>query len=634
MCGIAGFVNFQGHDPAAAADAVKRMAATLRHRGPDAEGFFVDEYVAFGHRRLSIIDISRGQQPIAALGGRVQIMFNGEIYNYLDLRRELTAAGHNFSTNSDTEVILAGYLEWGERCIERLNGMFAIALWDARSKSLLLARDRVGKKPLYIARVGSRVGFASELKALRATGLCGDELDPQAVDCYFTLGYVPAPRTIFSAVRKLPAATVLTVTPDGERQRRYWTLSFAGTRERSLEEAVEEFKPLLDEAVRCRLMSEVPIGAFLSGGIDSSLVVESMSRLMSQPVITHSIGFEDRASSELPVAQAIATALGTNHHEYTVTPRAADVLGRIAWHFDEPVADSSALPTWYVCEMTRRSVTVALSGDGGDEGFGGYTFRYRPHMYEARIRAALPAAPREAVFGTLAAVWPGAARLPQPLRLKTIFGNLAVGDAEAFYRDLATLRPQTRDRLYTPEFAAQLKGFTPMDVVAPIYTGSDAANALGRSQFADVNVYMTDDVLVKVDRMSMAHSLEVRAPLLDHRVLEFAARLPVRLRVHGRTGKVLLRAMAARRLPRGVDRIPKRGFSIPAADWLRGELRDLAEDVLLDSSSPWQGHLEPAVVRGLWAEHQRGSRDHSSLMWGLMMFGLWRRALDPAGVAP
>ncbi len=623
MCGIAGFVDFVGHERPQAQTRIKRMADAIVHRGPDEEGFYVDEHIAFGHRRLSIIDLSSGQQPMSALDGQVQIVFNGEIYNFQEIRAKLEARGHRFRTHCDTEVILIGYIEWGEHCVDRLNGMFAFAIWDARTRRLVLARDRVGKKPLYYVRKGTRIAFASELKALRAGGLCPDAVDPEALDCYFSFGYIPAPRTIYKDVRKLQAARCLVVTDAAESERQYWRLSFAHPVERPLQEAAEEFEALLDAAVRCRLMSEVPLGAFLSGGIDSSLVVSSMARLIERPVITNSIGFEDRRFNELPVAKAIAGHLKTEHHEFVVEPRAAEVLERIAWHFDEPLADSSAVPTWYVCEMARGTVTVVLSGDGGDESFGGYTFRYMPHMLESRLRGAVPAVLRRAVFGPMGALWPPSARLPKPLRLKTIFENLAVGDAEAYFRDLASLRSDAREALYTPEFMSELKGFTPMETVQPYYAGSDAPDALGRSQYADIHSYMTDDVLVKVDRMSMAHSLEVRCPLLDHRIIEFAARLPTKLKVDARWGKLLLRALAAQRLSGEVLNQPKRGFSIPAARWLRNELRGLVESMIFGRNCFAANILNQGRVQRMWQEHLSAARDHSVFLWGLMMFGLW-----------
>ena len=626
MCGITGFVDFDGHDRAEAQARVKRMADSIVHRGPDEEGLYVDEFAAFGHRRLSIIDLSSGQQPMGALDGQVQIVFNGEIYNFIEIRAQLEAKGHRFKTNCDTEVILLGYLEWGEHCVDRLNGMFAFAIWDARFRRLVLARDRVGKKPLYYYRKGTLVGFASELKALRAGGLCPTSVDPESLDCYFSFGYIPAPRTIYKGVRKLSAARCLTISSSSESERQYWKLSFANQVARPLEEAVEEFEGLLDDAVKCRLMSEVPLGAFLSGGIDSSLVVSSMARLTQRPVLTNSIGFEDRQFNELPLAKAIGAHCKTDHHEFVVEPKVADVLLKIAWHFDEPLADSSAVPTWYVCEMARRTVTVALSGDGGDESFGGYTFRYLPHRMESNVRTAVPAPVRQALFGTLGALWPASAKLPKPLRLKTIFENLAVGDSEAFYRDLVWLRSDARDALYSSDFKAELKGFTPMEVIQPYYAGNDAPNALGRSQYADIHFYLTEDVLVKVDRMSMAHSLEVRCPLLDYRIIEFAAKLPTELKVDSRRGKLLLRASVARRLPPETINRGKRGFSIPAARWLRTDLRPLAESVILDRQRSFTSVLDKGKIRQMWQEHLSETRDHSVFLWGLMMLGMWEMA--------
>ncbi|MEZ5591629.1 MAG: asparagine synthase (glutamine-hydrolyzing) [Gammaproteobacteria bacterium] len=627
MCGITGFINFSGHDKIEARARITRMANTLIHRGPDEEGFFVDEFAALGHRRLSIIDLSSGQQPMSALDGQIQIVFNGEIYNFQELRNELERKGHRFRTHSDTEVILKAYVEWAEHCVDKLNGMFAFAIWDSRCRQLFLARDKVGKKPLYFYRNGDVFAFASELKALRGGNFCPDTIDPEALDCYFSFGYIPSPRTIYRAVKKMPGAHWMIVTQDTLRQQRYWRLSFAEKRSGTLEDAVDEFESLLDDAVKCRLISEVPLGVFLSGGLDSTLVVSSMARLQNEPVITNSIGFDDENFNELPLAKLVAEDLKTDHHEFVVKPDILDVLQKIAWHFDEPFADSSAVPTWYVCQMARKNVTVALSGDGGDESFGGYTFRYIPHFLESSIRAALPALLRRPLFGLLGAVWSGSARLPKPLRLKTILENLAVSDAEAFYRDLIWLRGDTRASLYSRDFMQALQGFTPMETVYPFYAGSDAPDALGRSQDADIHFYMTDDVLVKVDRMSMAHSLEVRSPLLDYRILEFAARLPGNLKIDAGKGKLLLRKLASRRLPAELENRPKLGFSIPAAAWLRNELKPVMEQELFDRSSPIAGILEENRVRSLWKEHLDGSRDHSVFLWAVMTLGLWQRGV-------
>jgi asparagine synthase (glutamine-hydrolysing) len=625
MCGIAGFVDFDGHSSEGALARVRAMTSAIPYRGPDADGFFVDRHVALGHRRLSIIDLAGGAQPMGAADGAVQIVFNGEIYNFGALRDELQACGHTFRTRSDTEVILAGWLEWGEACVERLDGMFAFALWDARIRTLMLARDRVGEKPLYWHRRGSRLVFGSELKALRAAGGFPDAQDPEALDCYFTLGYVPAPRTIWRDVHKLRAAHTLVVRPDGLRQRRYWSLSFADPRPVDLDTATDELGELLDRSVRARMVADVPLGAFLSGGLDSSLVVEAMTRVGAGSVITHSIGFGDPRTDELGIARLTAATLGTEHHESVVQPQAAEILPRLAHHFDEPLADSSAVPTWSVCEMTRRHVTVALSGDGGDEAFAGYSFRYLPHAHESRVRARVPAALRSAVFGAAAAIWPSSARLPRPLRLKTILGNLAVGDAEAFYRDLAWLRDDTRRAVYSPDLLAELRGFSAREAVIPLYASSDAPEAVGRAQHTDMRLYMTDDVLAKVDRMSMAHSLEVRCPLLDPAILEFAARLPASVRMSGALGKLPLRRLAERRLPRAVVDAPKRGFAPPVARWLRTDLRPMAESLLFDRSAAALDVLDRDALGRLWREHLSGARDHSVFVWAVMMYALWAR---------
>jgi asparagine synthase (glutamine-hydrolysing) len=501
--------------------------------------------------------------------------------------------------------------------------MFAFAIWDAPRHRLLLARDRVGKKPLYFTHQGSRLAFASELKALLAAGEVERELDREAVDCYFTLGYVPSPRSILRQARKLPPAGRLVFDEQGLRQQRYWSLSFAHQATLSDGQATERLDELLQEAVRGRLMSEVPLGAFLSGGIDSSLVVGMMSQALAEPVKTHAIGFDIAAYDELPHAKAVAEACHSEHHEHTLHPDAQRVLPLLAWHFDEPLADASAIPTYYVCQMARSQVTVALSGDGGDEGFGGYTFRYRPHQVESRLRQTLPSSWRGLGFGLAGRVYPKWDWLPQPLRLKTVLSNLAVSDARAFYLDLSLMSPAVREGLYRTSFLDELRGFTPYEAVGPLYSRSDASDPVGRSQHADILSYMTDNVLVKVDRMSMAVSLEVRCPLLDHRVLEFAAQLPLEQRLRGNEGKWLLRQVAGRYVPRQVFDRPKQGFSPPVAEWLRGDLRRLGEDTLFGAPSVLRDYVDIAMMRRLWQDHQRGIRENSQILWCLLMFRLW-----------
>jgi asparagine synthase (glutamine-hydrolysing) len=633
MCGIAGFYNINGHNVEQSRNVIKEMADLLIHRGPDEEGFYIDDHIALGHRRLSIIDLSSGQQPMSAAEGRYQIVFNGEIYNFQQIRKQLITLGYAFATNSDTEVILQAYREWDSDCVSHFNGMFAFALWDKQERTLFVSRDRVGKKPLYYTWDGSRFSFSSELKSLCIDNVLAQrQINYQALDCYFSFGYIPSPLTIFSEVKKLEPAHSLVIAENGVNKERYWQLDVIPDDSINLAEAVEKFEELLDDATRCRLMSEVPLGAFLSGGLDSTLVVSSMAKVMDKPVLTNSIGFTG-FPDELHLAELVSREFRTNHREHTLTPDCSSILSQIAYHFDEPFADSSAIPTWYVCKMARNNVTVAVSGDGGDESFGGYTFRYLPHMYEARLRQRLPTALRSLAFSLLGSAWPASARLPKPLRLKTILENLSVSDAEAFYNDLVWLRNDIRENVYSDWFYKELRGYNPYEQVSPIYNkifkdqGGSGANisAIMRAQYTDVNFYMTEDVLVKVDRMSMAHSLEVRSPLLDYRIIEFAATLPDNLKLDKNKGKIVLRDMASRRLPRDILKQPKKGFAAPIADWLRTDLREHMELAISATNGLITETLKRKTLHQLWKEHLNGSRDHSVFLWSVLMLDMWEK---------
>jgi asparagine synthase (glutamine-hydrolysing) len=634
MCGIAGIIEFGGRLSDERSGRVKRMTRMIAHRGPDAEGFCDKDGASLGHRRLSIIDLESGSQPMVMDDGRLSLIFNGEIYNFKDIRSELTAAGHVFRTESDTEVVLHAYAEWGEECLGRFNGMFALAIWDARENILFLARDRVGKKPLYYARLQNTVVFASELKSILASGLVEAELDNKALMDYLSFGYVPCPRTIYSSVQKMPAASYRIEKLDGSRAERYWNPSFAEVRQRSDAELTEELAELLDDAVCSRMVSDVPLGAFLSGGIDSSLVVAAMARNSSSKVKTHTIGTGHSEHDEASLARQTATFLGTEHHEFIVSPEDESPLEEIAWHLDEPFADPSVLPTWHVCKMTRKSVTVALSGDGGDEAFGGYTFRYLPHRLESQVRSLLPAALRAAVFGPLGRIWPRSASLPKALRLSSIFENLAVGDAEAFYRDLLVVSESGLSNLLRPEFVESLAGYNGFENVSRHYIDNDAKDALSRAQYADINFYMTDDVLVKVDRMSMAHGLEVRAPLLDYRIIEFAASLESKQKMSLSKGKLPLRALAAEQLPQTLLSQPKRGFTIPINEWLKGGMKDFFADRLFNSSGLISEAVSTNAVRTIWDEHQKGQRDNSAFLWSLVMLGMWESQFQHGHLKP
>lgn len=625
MCGITGFVNFKGHQKEEARVRVRRMTDIIAHRGPDSEGYFIDDYAALGHRRLAIIDVSSGHQPMSCIKGRFHIVFNGEIYNFLEIREELERKGRQFNTRSDTEVILYAFAEWGPTSVERMNGMFAFAIWDTAARSLFIARDRVGKKPLYFVISSYTFAFASELKSLRAGGFCSDKINPRALDCYFSFGYVPSPMCIYENIQKLRPAYWIQIDSKGNRESRYWNLNFSQKTQLSMQEAVEELEPLIDAAVRRRLMSEVPLGVFLSGGIDSPLVTESMARASDQPVISNSIGFNDNQFNELPIARQIAEYLGADHHEFIVETNVGEVLEKIAWHFDEPFADSSAIPTWYVCKMAKENVTVALSGDGGDESFGGYTFRYHPHILESRIRGAIPQAVRAPIFSALGKIYPGSARLPNLLRVKTILENLAKSDVEAFYHDLVWLRCDLRNQMYSRDFLEALKGYTPFEEVRRLYSSCNGTTPLDRSQWTDIKFYMTENVLVKVDRMSMAHSLEVRSPFLDQHILEFAARLPDNLKIKGNKGKLILRKIAEKRLLANIVNRPKVGFSIPVAQWLRKDLKVVAEQAVTGKSSVINYYINQRTLSRVWNEHKRGIRDHGVFLWGLLMLTLWEK---------
>ncbi len=622
MCGIAGFVDFNGHLKEEAERALKAMTDVISHRGPDAQGQYVDNFAALGHRRLSIIDLEGGAQPMADETGRYIIVFNGEIYNFLDIRKELESKGYTFQTRSDTEVILKSYMEWGKGAIERLCGMFAFAIWDRDERTLFLARDRIGKKPLYVYEAKGKIAFSSEIKSILTLGV-ERALDLEATDCYFSFGYIPSPRTIFKSIRKIPPAHYVLKTPERSQEKRYWDISFK-PREMAVEEALDEgLFPVLRCAVRERLISDVPLGAFLSGGIDSPLVVALMKEFTEDRILTNTIGFSTDEFNEAQVARKIARHLATDHREFTVTPQVKDLLPKIAWHFDEPLADSSAVPTYYVCAMARENVTVAISGDGGDEGFGGYTFRYIPHLWESRLRAILPNALRCPLFSLVARLYPRSARLPRPLRLKTIFENLSVSDSRAFYKDLVWLPDDIRYRVYSPNFQSELAGFTPFEIVHPLYEHVKGLDPVTRAQYCDMHLYLPEDVLVKVDRMSMAVALEVRAPLLDHRVLEFAATLPLSLKIAGKRGKILLREAVTRFLPRDLMDRPKQGFSIPEAKWLREDLREFVEGALSKRDSILRELFNEKEIKHIWEKHVSGRENHSVFFWAYMMLSFW-----------
>ncbi len=630
MCGIAGFAFVDPRHPVDR-ELLKRITAVMRHRGPDADGFHVGPGVGLGHRRLSIIDLAGGDQPIYGEDRSCAVILNGEIYNFEDLQRELVARGHAFKTRSDTESIVHAYEEWGLDCVARLRGMFAFALWDESKRRLLLARDRAGKKPLYYHADGERLVFASEIKGLLQDPSIKRRLSLESLNDYLSFGNIPSPNTVFQDIHQVPPANFLVWERGQSRLHEYWDVAFRPTGPSRPEEALEAFGPLFDEAVRIRMVADVPLGAFLSGGIDSSAVVASMARQSDRPVVTTSVGFAERTHSELEHARLVARAVGSRHHEVLVRPNAVEDLPRLVWHLDQPFADSSALPTYYVSKATREQVTVALSGDGGDEIFAGYQRRYGVHRLESRLRRLVPAPLRRGALARLGRIYPRAEWIPRPLRWKLVLLNLGQSFERAYFNDLSLFLDDEKEVLCSPEFLAQTRHHDPFHAFARHFGRVRDADPLSRILYVDFKTWLQNDILVKVDRMSMACSLEVRAPLLDHKVIEFAAALPPELKYRGPVSKFLLKRHVASRLP-GLDvSRPKQGFELPLAAWLRGALRDTARDLLFSARAAQRGYVRPETVKRIWDAHQQGRRNHASQIWALMVLELWlREYLDTA----
>jgi asparagine synthase (glutamine-hydrolysing) len=625
MCGIAGIVC---SDPRHPVDRglLGRMTSVIRHRGPDADGFHLGPGVGLGHRRLSIIDLSTGDQPIYNETGSIAIVFNGEIYNFAELARELEAAGHTFATRSDTETIVHAYEQFGLDFVTRLRGMFAFALWDEGKRRLVLARDRAGKKPLYYHADGERLLFASEIKGLLQDPSIKRRVSLEALNDYFAFGCIPSPNTVLQDIHQIPPAHILVWERGAVRLEEYWDVTFDPTGPHRPEEALEEFSALFDEAVRIRMVADVPLGAFLSGGVDSSAVVASMARQSARPVVTTAVGFAERTHSELRHAQTVAEAVGSEHHELLVRPDAVADLPRLIWHLDQPFADSSALPTYYVSRAARERVTVALSGDGGDEIFAGYQRRYGIHRLENRLRTLIPGPIRRGVLAPLARIYPRSERIPRPLRLKLVMSNLGRSFERAYFQDMCLFLDEERETLYSREFLDQVRQHDPFAAFSRHFDRVRDADPLSRVLYVDFKTWLANDILVKVDRMSMACSLEVRAPLLDHKVVEFAARLPASLKYRGSVSKYLLKRHLEGRLPRAVVHRPKQGFELPLAGWLRGELREVAHDLLFSRQAVGRGYVRPQAVKGIWDAHQRRSRNHAAQIWALMVLELWHRA--------
>ena len=626
MCGITGIFDTRGTRDVARA-ALHRMNESQLHRGPDEGSLHLEAGLGLGHRRLSIIDVATGQQPLFNEDHSVVVVFNGEIYNYQELIPELQALGHVFRTRSDTEVIVHAWEQWGERCVDRFRGMFAFGLWDRNQQTFFMARDRLGVKPLYYALLPDGwLLFGSELKSLLAHGGLAREIDPFAVEEYFALGYVPDPRTIFKQARKLPPAHTLVIRRGQAipEPKEYWDVRFTLDSRISEAEASEELVRRIDESVRLRMIAEVPLGAFLSGGVDSSAVVASMARISDAQVNTCSIGFDDPAFNETEFAQTVADRYQTRHFTETVGSDDFDLIDTLARLYDEPFADSSAIPTYRVSQLARKRVTVALSGDGGDETFGGYR-RYRMHLMEERMRSALPDSLRRPLFGLLGRVYPKADWAPRMFRAKTTFQGMARSSVEAYFHSMNFVRDPMRSQLFSASLKSALGGYKAEEVFQRHARKADTDDPLALIQYIDTHTYLVGDINTKVDRASMAHSLEVREPLMDHPLVEWAATLPSSMKIQRGNGKHFMKKALEPRLPNDVLYRPKMGFSVPLARWLRGPLRQRVRNSLLAGPILDGGWLNAAAVRRLVDEHQTGSHDHSTPLWSLLMFDAFLR---------
>lgn len=626
MCGLSGIVDLKSaREPDCAL--LHRMNETLFHRGPDEGGTHFEAGVALGHRRLSIIDLSSGQQPLFNEDYSVVVVFNGEIYNFPELMDELKAHGHQFRTHCDTEVIVHAWEQWGEACVERFRGMFAFALWDRTRQTLFLARDRLGVKPLFYAELDDgHILFASELKALLMHPRLRRDIDPQAVEEYFAYGYVPEPRTIFSSTKKLSPGYTLTLRR-GEPMRapqQYWDVPFTPGAALSLQDAQHELIERLTEAVRIRLVAEVPLGAFLSGGVDSSAIVALMAGLSAKPVNTCSIGFSDPEYNESAYAEIVARRYATDHHTGLVEADDFDLIDKLANLYDEPYADSSAMPTYRVCQLARKNVTVALSGDGGDENLAGYR-RYRWFMLEERMRGALPLGLRKPVFGSLARLYPKADWAPRAFRAKSTFEALARDSVAGYFHGVSTLSDAMRSRIFSASFKRDLQGYQAVEVLRGHAAKSPTEDALSLIQYLDMKSYLVGDILTKVDRASMAHALEVRVPLLDHKLVEWMSGLPASLKLHNGEGKYLFKKALEPYLPQEILYRSKKGFAVPLAAWFRGPLRTRVREALASPVLADTGLFDMREVTALVNEHQSGQREHSTVLWTLLMFEAFQR---------
>jgi asparagine synthase (glutamine-hydrolysing) len=620
MCGIAGFTHFSGN--MGDKNTLKKMGDSIYHRGPDAGGEYLDEHVGLAHRRLAIIDLSdAGIQPMTSYDGKYIIVFNGEIYNFQALRAELSAAGYPFKTHTDTEVILALYATEGKNLLNKINGMFAFALWDTTTQKLMIARDRMGKKPLYYLQTDTQFAFASEIKAILTLPNVPRDIRLDAVYDFFAYQYVPDPKSIFTHIHKLPPGHYMTVDAKGIEITQYWDVSFKHTSTASEVELTEKLRELATHCTKQRMVSDVPLGAFLSGGVDSSGVVAMMANNSDTPVKTCTIGFDDEKYNETEFAKEVADKYHTEHHEFTVHQNVADNLEKIVGYFDEPFADPSLVPTFFVSELARQQVTVAIAGDGGDEVFAGYE-KYTTDATENSLRNKFPKVLRKHLFPKLANFLAGSnANIWR--KAKSLLTSLSQEPAMGFYTTNSQIDDRQWQKLAKQEVKEKLGDYHPSKITIDAYEKSDGPDHLAKILYTDMKTYLPGGILVKVDRMSMANSLEVRAPLLDREVVEFAATLPSELKFKNGEKKHILKEAFKPMLPDGILYRKKMGFSVPLASWFRHEIKGLAERHLIDQADGLKSIFNHDYLKILWNEHQNGNADHSALLWSMLMYEMW-----------
>lgn len=621
MCGIVGIFDIT-EKRKINRDLLSRMNETQFHRGPDEGGLYIEDGLGFGHRRLSIIDLTSGQQPMVSYDKNVVLTYNGEVYNFTELRKELEALGYPFITHCDTEVILYAWQAWGESCVDRLRGMFAFGIWDRAQQVLFLARDRLGVKPLYYAELASgQLIFGSELKSLKKHPELPTEFDPTAIEDYFCFGYIPDPKTIYKNVYKLEPGYCLTIKRGSKtyHPRQYWDVDFTVRPLQNEQSIATELIERLREAVKIRMVADVPLGAFLSGGVDSGAVVAMMAGLSSTPVNTCSISFGDPAFNEAQFAAKVAVRYHTSHRLSQVDPDDFNLIDQLPCLYDEPYADSSALPTYRVCELAKKQVTVVLSGDGGDENLAGYR-RYRWHSDEEQIRSYLPDSIRKPIFGYLGHVYPKAEWAPKIFRAKSTLESISRDSMEGYLHSVSVLTSALRSKLFSNTLKHDLQGYQALEVFRRHVEKAPTDSPLSLVQYLDIKTYLPGDILTKVDRVSMAHALEVRVPLLDHKLVEWMAGLQPELKLKGREGKYIFKKALENYLPNDILYRPKMGFAVPLNSWFKGSLKHKLREALLGETMMQCGLFNPDFLCQMVNDHESGMCDYSSPIWSLFMF--------------